>query len=124
MNEEKTLLEFETYLFGLNTNKEGILKIPTEHYELTNQRLKITKQGVLTETKSDIELFKIKDINVTQKLKDKVMDVGDIEIISADESKPKLVLKRIKNPHEVREKIRSAVIAAREATGVTYRYDL
>ncbi|OLS39122.1 PH domain-containing protein [Bacillus sp. MRMR6] len=124
MREEKTLLEFETYLFGLKGNKEGFLKIPTERYELTNERLKIAKQGLMTATKNDIELYRIKDITVMQKLKDKIIDVGDIEIISTDASSPKLVLKRIKNPNDVREKIRSAARDAREAAGVSYRVDL
>lgn len=122
--EEKTLLEFETYMFGIRGNRDGFLKIPQEYYELTTERLRITKQGMITETRDDIELFKIKDITVHQKMKDKLMDVGDIEIISADESSPKIVLKRIKSPHEVREQIRAAAKKAREAAGVTFRFDL
>jgi len=124
MAEEKTILEFETYLFGIKGNKEGFLKIPTERYELTNERLKITKQGVMTESKSDIELYAIKDITVVQKLKDKMMDVGDIEIISSDASTPKVVLKRIKGPNDIREQIRRAAKDARDTAGVTYRMDL
>lgn len=121
MAEEK-LLEFETYLFGLKGNKEGFLNIPTEHYELTNERLKITKQGMISKNLKDIELYKIKDIQVTQKLKDKMLGVGDIEITDADNNK--INLNRIKDPHEIREKIRSAAKAAREAEGVSYRVDL
>ncbi|MCO7128335.1 PH domain-containing protein [Sporolactobacillus shoreicorticis] len=124
MSEEKTILNFETYLFGIKGGNTGFLKMPKEKYELTNERLKITKQGLVSETRDDIELFKVKDITVQQKLKDKVLDIGDIELISADESKPNLVLRRIKNPHDVREKIRTAAKEAREAAGVTYRYDL
>lgn len=119
---EKTLLEFETYLFGLKGNKEGVLKIPTERYELTNERLKITKQGVVSKNLKDIELYRIKDIQVTQKMRDKVLGVGDIEITDADNNK--VNLNRIKDPHEVREQIRSAAKKAREAEGVSYRVDL
>lgn len=119
---EETLLEFETYLFGLKGNKEGFLKVPTERYELTNERLKINKQGVISKTLKDIELYKIKDIQVTQKMKDKVLGVGDIKITDSENNK--IILNRIKDPHEVREKIRSAAKAAREAEGVSYRVDL
>ena len=124
MSEERTLLKFETYMFGLKGNKKGLIKIPQEYYELTTERLRITKQGMITETRNDIELFKIKNITVYQKMKDKLIDVGDIEIISADESNPKIILKRIKNPHDIREKIRDAAKKARAAAGVTYRFDL
>ncbi|KIO62119.1 hypothetical protein B4065_3339 [Caldibacillus thermoamylovorans] len=122
MAEEKTILEFETYLFGIKGNDSGLIKIPREKYELTNERLKITKQGVIAESKSDIELYKVKDITVIQKLKDKVMDIGDIEIMTADNTKH--ILKRIKSPYDVRETIRNAAKEAREAVGVTYRVDL
>lgn len=121
---EKTIIEFENHLFGIKGKKEGFLKIPKEFYTLTNERLKISKQGVLTETKSDIELFKIKDISVTQKTKDKLMDIGDIEIISADSKDPNITLKRIKGPHEIREKIRAAAKEARDVAGVAYRQDI
>lgn len=122
MSEERTLLTFETYLFGIKGKSDGLIKIPTERYELTNERLKITKQSVISETKSDIELYRVKDVSVSQKIKDKMLDVGDIEISTSDGSN--LILKRIKSPHDVREKIRTAAKESREAAGVTYRVDL
>lgn len=124
MSEEKTLLEFETDMFGLKGNKEGAFKIPKEHYTLTDERLKIRKQGVVTKTMSDIELFKIKDTSVKQKMTDKMRNVGDIEIVSSYESDPVITLKKIKEPFEVREKIRNAAKSAREKEGVSFRYDL
>src|SRR5690606_18722325 len=119
MGEEKVLLEFEMDMFGIKGDR-----IPREYYTLTNERIKIRKQGLLTKELNDIELFKIKDTSVKQKMTDKVRNVGDIEIISADESDPVIVLKKVKDPHEVREKIRRAVKEAKEKAGVTYRYDL
>lgn len=124
MSEEKILLEFETDMFGIKGNKDGAFKIPKEHYVLTNERLRIRKQGVMTKTLSDIELFKIKDTAVKQKMTDKMRNVGDIEIISSDESDPVKVLKKIKDPHEVRETLRNAAKQARGKEGVSFRYDL
>lgn len=124
MSEEISLLKFETHLFGVKGNTEGFLKIPKEHYELTNERLKINKQGIMMQKRSDIELYKVKDSSVKQTMKDKVMDIGNIEIISSDESDPMIVLKKIKSPHEVREQIRNAVKAAKEQAGVSYRHNI
>ena len=121
---EQTILEFETDLFGLKGNKDGALKIPKEHYELTTERFKIRKQGVISKTLSDIELYKIKDITVKQKLTDKARNVGDIEILSSDESDPQYVLKKVKNPHDIREQIRNAAKASRKAEGVAFRSDV
>lgn len=124
VSEEKTLLEFETDYFGIKGNKEGVLKIPKEHYTLTNKRILIRKQGVMTKTLNDIELFKVKDISVNQTLTDKVRNVGDIIVISANESNRRITLKKVKNPHEVKEEIRSAAKAATEKAGISYKYDL
>lgn len=124
MSEEVTLLEFETDLFGIKGNKDGAFKIPKEHYTLTNERLRIRKQGVMTKTMNDIELFKIKDTSVKQKMTDKMRGVGDVEIISSDESEPVMILKKVKDPYEIREKIRNAAKKAREKEGVSFRYDL
>lgn len=119
VSEEKTLLEFEMDMFGIKNDR-----IPREYYKLTNERIIIRKQGLITKDLNDIELFKVKDTSVKQKMTDKIRNVGDIEIISADESNPVIVLKKVKNPHEVREKIRSAAKEAKEKAGVMYRYDL
>lgn len=122
--EETIILEFENHLFGIKGNKEGMFKIPKEHYTLTTERLKVNKQGVVTQTKSDIELFKIKDVTVQQKMKDKMMGVGDIEVISSDDSDPVLVLKNVKDPHDIREKIRDASKKAKQEAGITYRQNI
>lgn len=121
---EETILEFENHLFGIKGNKEGMFKIPKEHYTLTNERLKVNKQGVMTQTKSDIELYKIKDVTVQQKLKDKAMNVGNIEIVSSDESDPVLVLKNVKDPHNIREQIRDASKKAKQEAGIAYRQNV
>lgn len=121
---EEVILEFESDLFGIKDKSDGPLKIPKEYYTLTTERLKVRKQGVMTKTLSDIEIFKVKDITVRQKLMDKARGVGDIEILSADESDPKLILRKVKDPHEIREKIRDASKAAKEKMGVEYRYEL
>ena len=121
---EKTILKFETYLYGIKDSGGGALKIPKTYYELTNERLKITKQGIMTKDIKDIELFKVKDINVKQNFKDKLLGIGDIEIVSSDASDPTIVLKRIKDPHNVREKIRAAVREARRAEGVLFKREI
>lgn len=121
---ERILLEFSTYMFGLEGQKKGFVNIPTYNYTLTTERLLIEKQGVITSKKDELELYKVKDIIVHQKLKDKMMKIGDIEIISADESTPKLMLRRIKEPYEVKEVIRAAVKTARKAAGVSIRQEI
>lgn len=122
--EETTILEFESYLFGMKGNKEGILKIPKEYYELTNERLKVKKQGVMTQTKYDMDLYKINDIRVYQRLRDKAMNVGTIYVESSEAYDEMLVLKDVRDPHTVRETIRDATKKAKLEAGVTYRQEI
>lgn len=123
-NAEETILEFSTYLFGLEGKKKGFVNMPTENYKLTNERLLIEKQGVVSKNRDEIELYSVKDIVVDQGIKDKLMKVGDIKIIGSDESTPTIILKRIKDPNEVKESIRRAVMNARKEVGISYRRDI
>lgn len=126
---EKELLKFSTYMFGMDNQKANIggkfdLTLPKFNYTLTTERLIIEKQGVVSKKQDDIELFLIKDINLIQGMKDKLLKVGDLEIISSDNSSPNILIKRIQEPKEVREIIRKAVREARKAEGLTYRQNI
>lgn len=52
------------------------------------------------------------------------MSLGNIEIISSDVSDAVLILKNIKDPHNVREAIRNAAKKARQEAGVSYRQEV
>lgn len=77
-------MKFEMHLLGIKGNEEGGIKIPKEYYELTNERIKVRKQGVMTQTKRDMDLYKINDIRVYQRLRDKAMNVGAIYVESSE----------------------------------------
>lgn len=123
-NEEQALLKFSTYMYGLEGKADSFVNIPQMHYELTTERLKMIKQGMVSKKQDEMELYKVKDILVHQKMKDKLMKVGDIEVLSADESTPSLLMKRIKNPQDVKEAIRNAAKAAKKEAGVAYRHNI
>lgn len=123
---EDTLLEFSTFLFGMEDKKANIAKgidlsLPRENYTLTYQRLLIEKQK-LTTSRNEIELPEITKIDVKQGLKEKVMGVGDITIETSDNSNT--ILKRIKNPFEIKDAIRKAVKACTLRNNIEYRLDL
>ena len=65
--------------------------------------------GRIGKKEEEIELIRVKDLSVKQGLKDRAVGVGDIEVISADETKSKLTLKDIKDPASVKEIIRNLV---------------
>lgn len=127
-NEEQTILEFQTYMFGMENKKSAFgkfeLSIPQFRYILTSQRLIIEKVGVMTKQRDEIELFRVSDIIVNQGLKEKLAGIGDIEILSTDKSTPILSIKRIKNPYDVKERIRQAVMALKNNMNINYRQEI
>lgn len=92
-------------------------------YEVTSQRIRVIK-GLFGNTIDEVELVRIRDTRVKQHLGERVLDVGDITIISNDASNPELVLNNVKNPMEVRELIRNAVNKEKERRGLRYREDM
>lgn len=92
-------------------------------YEVTSQRIRVIT-GLFGNTVDEVELVRVRDTRVKQHLGERVLDVGDITIISNDVTNPELVLNNVKNPMEVRELIRNAVIKEKERRGLRYREDM
>jgi uncharacterized membrane protein YdbT with pleckstrin-like domain len=92
----------------------------TTTYTLTNQRLRVDS-GVVGKRHSQLELFRVKDVNVRRSLKHRARGRGDLVVTSTDPSTPKLKLEAIENPEEVAETMRGLVMAARQRMGITTR---
>ena len=92
-------------------------------YELTNQRIRVIK-GLLGNKIEEIELVRVRDTNVKQHVGERMLDVGDVTILSNDASAPEFVMHNVKNPIEVRELIRKAVIEEKNRRGMRYREDM
>jgi hypothetical protein len=93
------------------------------HYEMTSQRLRVIR-GLLGRSVEEVELVRIRDTSVTQHVGERMIDVGDIEIVSNDPSHPTLKLHNVKKANEVREIIRKAVMAERNRRGFAYREEM
>ncbi len=92
-------------------------------YELTNQRLRIIR-GILGNTIEEIELVRVRDTKVKQHAGERLLNVGDVTVISADPLTPEFVLSNVRNPLEVRELIRRATLQERSRRNLYYREDL
>lgn len=92
-------------------------------YELTNQRLRIFR-GILGNQLEEIELIRVKDTRVKQHAGERMLNVGDVSVISADSTTPELVLHNVRQPMEVRELIRKAVMDEKARRGLYYREDI
>jgi hypothetical protein len=92
-------------------------------YELTTERLRIYR-GIFGNRIEEIELVRIKDTRVKQHMGERMLDVGDITVISADAATPDIVLNNVRDPVDVRELIRHAVMEEKNRRGLYYREDI
>ena len=84
------------------------LKVSTTRYVLTSERLRVTT-GVLSTRTEDLELRRVRDSVIMRPFWARLAGLGDVQILSADASTPRVVLHAIKNPDDVQSMIRSNV---------------
>ncbi len=74
-------------------------------YRLTNRRL-FVEEGILVRTVNQTDMIRVNDVTVTQKLLDRVFNVGSVTVESpSDPSHPKILIMGIDDPHRVAELI-------------------
>lgn len=98
------------------------LSVSTQ-YIVTTQRVRIV-QGFLGKDREDIELIRIQDLDQSQTLGERLLNLGDITIRGHDTSHPKAILRNVSNPQEVHELLRRAILNARKKYGLTYREEM
>jgi uncharacterized membrane protein YdbT with pleckstrin-like domain len=92
-------------------------------YELTSQRLRIYR-GILGNQIEEIELIRVKDSRIKQHVGERMLNIGDVSVISADSSTPEFVMQNVHDPLYVRELLRKAVMDEKARRGLYYREDL
>jgi membrane protein YdbS with pleckstrin-like domain len=95
----------------------------TEHYTITNQRIRI-RRGLLGKETEDIELFRIKDLEHSQHLTERMINIGDVVLHTSDPDQPDVALRNVSDPEEVHEIIRRAVLDARKQHHVGFREEM
>lgn len=95
----------------------------TLYYHITDERILIS-EGLFGKTTENIELIRIQDIAYKQSFGERLINVGDVIVKSHDSTQPTYVLKNIKNPKEVHEILRRAVLKARQKHNFTYREEM
>ena len=93
------------------------------HYTITDERIRVT-EGFLGKARENVELIRIQDIDYSQTLSERILNLGDINVRSHDPSNPIITLKNIKDPEQVYEILRRAVLHARKKHNFTYREEM
>ena len=76
-------------------------------YRLTNQRLTV-ESGLFSKRVDDVDLRTIEDVALEQSALERLLGVGRLVIVSADRSRPRMVLHGIRDPRDVRERLRAS----------------
>lgn len=82
------------------------LKVSTTKYVLTNERLRITT-GVLSTVTEDLELRRVRDSVIVRPFWARLAGLGDVHVLSADASTPRVVLHAVRDPDGVQSKVRT-----------------
>lgn len=86
-------------------------------FSLTTQRLML-ETGVFTRELEEIELYRIKDTQLRRSFIQRMVGLGTVTVVSSDETMPTLLIPSIKDPVDVRQKVRENVEFVRRARGV------
>ena len=84
------------------------LPLSFTRYALSEDRL-FTSVGFLNIKDDEILLYRVRDIDTSRNLWQRLFGVGTVVVVSSDKSMPNLVLKNIKDPVTVKELIHEQV---------------
>ena len=84
------------------------LPLSFTRYALSEDRLFLSV-GFLSIKDDEILLYRVRDINTSRSLWQRMLGVGTVTIVSSDKSLPTLVLKNIKDPVRTKEIIHEQV---------------
>ena len=93
------------------------LVVKTTTYRLTSERL-LTTRGIFSTVTDTLELYRVRDLEMTQTLWQRLFGLQNIVLLTADESSPRIVIDFIPSELGLSDKIRAAVEACRLAKRV------
>ena len=91
-------------------DRKRVLGMPLTftRYRMSEDRLFLST-GFFTTKDDEVLLYRVRDISLTITLWQRIFGVGTVTIISSDKTLPTLVLKNIKQPRMIKEKIHQQV---------------
>ena len=105
------------FLLGLILLLRVWYKTASIRYRLTTQRL-FVQRGLIGKHIEEVELFRVKDVTVTQGALQRLLGVGTVIVLSSDDTAPRLELAGICDPVKVKETLRTTFRTARQREGM------
>ncbi len=91
--------------------------VASTRYRLTTQRL-FVQTGLIAKNLEEVELFRVKDVALSQGVFDRMLGTGTVVVLSTDDTAPRLELAGVLDPMAVKEAVRGAFRAARQREGM------
>ena len=97
------------------TDRKRHLGLPLSftRYRLSEDRL-FCETGFLNIRSDEVLLYRVRDLQLTMSLGQRIFGVGTVCVVSSDKSIPHLDLKNVKHPRQVKELIHKNVEAAKD----------
>lgn len=89
------------------------LPLSFTRYSLSEDRL-FCEKGLLNLKADEVLLYRVRDLELTITLGQRIFGVGTVCVHSSDQSIPHLDLKNVKNPRQVKEMIHHSVEQAKD----------
>ena len=89
----------------------------SHRWKLTTRRIE-TETGWLSKQVDTLELWRVKDVEFRQSLADRVFGVSTVIVTAHDQGLPVMVIQGVPGDREVYDRLMSAVIQARQQSGV------
>lgn len=88
--------------------------VAATEYRLTNERFFMTS-GLIAVRRDEVELFRIKDVYVKQNFWERIFKIGNVTVLSSDDTTPHIEMRGIAAPNEYKELLRNHYRASRKA---------
>ncbi len=90
------------------------LVVRSQRFELTTERLLMTR-GVFSRVTDSLELYRVKDMRMTQPFSLRVFGLENIEVITSDTTSPDVIIDHIPRAFRIGDQLREHVEACRVA---------
>ncbi len=93
------------------------LAVKCTRFTLTTQRFRI-ERGILNKHLDDLELYRVKDITLSQPLIQRIVGLGTLTMVTSDATTPTVILPAIPDALPIMDRIRNEVDRVRRERGV------
>jgi uncharacterized membrane protein YdbT with pleckstrin-like domain len=93
------------------------LRTRSTRWKLTSRRIE-TEAGFLSKRVDTLELWRVRDVEFTQSLVDRIMGVACLTVTAHDGSSPVLQIRGVPGDRAVYDRLMSALMLARQQRGV------